>query len=122
MGMMIPNATSFEVAHRRHPSVKRRPAFLDSVFDPLLSTTRAIKKRRVCTRRIMFDDDEEDDDSLSLTPFIPDSLPLLQQQQQQHRRRYELIDDADKFELRLDVPGVKQDDIDIKIDDDKNLI
>merc|ERR1712086_1243485 len=51
---------------------------------------------------------------------VPDRLSLLQQSQDQ--KRYDLIDNADKFELRLDVPGVKQEDIDIKIDDDKNLI
>merc|ERR1712124_118515 len=41
---------------------------------------------------------------------------------QQQQQGYDLIDNADKFELRLDVPGVKKDDICIKIDDDKNLI
>jgi len=121
--MMIPNTTDFEVTRRRHPLVgryhlKRQPVFLESVLDPLFSS-RALKKQRVYTRRI-FDGDEEDNDSFSVKKFVPDRLSLLQQSQD--KKRYELIDNADKFELRLDVPGVKQEDIDIKIDDDKNLI
>merc|ERR1719399_1765502 len=31
--------------------------------------------------------------------------------------RHELVDDDDKFELTVDVPGVKEDDIDIKLED-----
>jgi len=92
--------------------------FLESVLGPLFSS-RALKKQRVYTRR-MFDGDEEDNDSFSMKNIVPDRLSLLQQSQDQ--KRYDLIDNADKFELRLDVPGVKQEDIDIKIDDDKNLI
>merc|ERR1712224_958530 len=112
-------ASSFAVARRRHPLIrsyrsKRQPAFLESVLDPFLPS-RAFKKQRVYTRR-MFDDDEEDDDLFSTTTFSPASFSS-----QQQKQGYDLIDNADKFELRLDVPGVKQDDICIKIDDDKNL-
>ena len=31
--------------------------------------------------------------------------------------RYELVDNAEKFQLTVDVPGIKEDDIDIKLDD-----
>merc|ERR1719443_906989 len=36
-------------------------------------------------------------------------------------QRYELIDNNEKFELKVDVPGVTEDDLDIKIDDDGRL-
>merc|ERR1712159_799379 len=32
-------------------------------------------------------------------------------------QRYELIDNEEKFQLTVDVPGVKEEDIDIKLDD-----
>lgn len=35
-----------------------------------------------------------------------------------HSHRYELIDNRKKFELTIDVPGVKEEDIEINIDDD----
>mmetsp|Transcript_55661 Transcript_55661/g.60269 ORF Transcript_55661/g.60269 Transcript_55661/m.60269 type:complete len:228 (+) Transcript_55661:84-767(+) len=47
------------------------------------------------------------------------------QQQQVNRypsQRYELIDNNEKFELKVDVPGVKEEDIDIKLDDGKLTI
>merc|ERR1711957_807456 len=47
-------------------------------------------------------------------------------QQQRVKRypsqRYELIDNNEKFELKVDVPGVKEEDIDIKLDDGKLTI
>merc|ERR1712224_276593 len=36
-------------------------------------------------------------------------------------QRYELIDNNEKFELKVDVPGVTEDDLDIKIGDDGRL-
>merc|ERR1719464_2278030 len=36
-----------------------------------------------------------------------------------HHQQYELIDNNEKFELTVDVPGVKQENIDIKLDDEK---
>jgi len=36
-------------------------------------------------------------------------------------QRYELIDNNEKFELKVDVPGVTEGDLDIKIDDDGRL-
>mmetsp|Transcript_44267 Transcript_44267/g.44910 ORF Transcript_44267/g.44910 Transcript_44267/m.44910 type:complete len:228 (+) Transcript_44267:179-862(+) len=47
------------------------------------------------------------------------------QQQQVSRypsQPYELIDNTEKFELKVDVPGVKEEDIDIKLDDGKLTI
>merc|ERR1712211_126388 len=44
-------------------------------------------------------------------PSLSSSLPAHQ--------RYELIDNNDKFELKVDVPGVKEEDLDIKLDDGK---
>ena len=47
------------------------------------------------------------------------------QQQQVNRypsQRYELIDNNEKFELKVDVPGLKEKDIDIKLDDGKITI
>merc|ERR1712160_188708 len=47
------------------------------------------------------------------------------QEQQVNRypsQRYELIDNNEKFELKVDVPGVKEEDIDIKLDDGKLII
>merc|ERR1712238_200198 len=47
------------------------------------------------------------------------------QQQQVNRypsQPYELIDNNEKFELKVDVPGVKEEDIDIKLDDGKLTI
>merc|ERR1719218_340536 len=32
-------------------------------------------------------------------------------------RRYELVDNEDKFQLSVDVPGVKMDDIDVSLED-----
>jgi len=43
---------------------------------------------------------------------------LLDQQQIEHpSRQYELIDNEEKFQLTMDVPGVQEKDIDIKLDD-----
>jgi len=43
---------------------------------------------------------------------------LLNQQQIEHpSRQYELIDNEEKFQLTMDVPGVQEKDIDIKLDD-----
>merc|ERR1712211_159383 len=44
-------------------------------------------------------------------PSLSSSLPAHQ--------RYELIDNNEKFELKVDVPGVKEENLDIKIDDGK---
>merc|ERR1712107_564788 len=44
-------------------------------------------------------------------PSLSSSLPAHQ--------RYELIDNNQKFELKVDVPGVKEEDLDIKLDDRK---
>merc|ERR1712107_737587 len=51
----------------------------------------------------------------------------LRQQKQQivryrpSHQRYELIDNNEKFELKVDVPGVKEEDLDIKLDNDRRL-
>merc|ERR1711862_393128 len=54
-----------------------------------------------------------------------DMIDLRHQKQQQVVRypsqRYELIDNNEKFELMVDVPGVKEEDIDIKLDDEGKL-
>merc|ERR1719414_914841 len=56
-----------------------------------------------------------------------DMVDQQQQQQQQQAiyptsrgyptHRYELVDNNEKFELTVDVPGVKEEDIDIKLED-----
>merc|ERR1712232_1385612 len=53
-----------------------------------------------------------------------DMVDLRQQQQviRYPSQRYELIDNNEKFELKVDVPGVKEEDIDIKLDDGKLTI
>mmetsp|Transcript_17688 Transcript_17688/g.19836 ORF Transcript_17688/g.19836 Transcript_17688/m.19836 type:complete len:229 (+) Transcript_17688:74-760(+) len=54
-----------------------------------------------------------------------DMVDRRQQEQQVNRypsQRYELIDNNEKFELKVDVPGVKEEDIDIKLDDGKLTI
>merc|ERR1712232_727544 len=52
-----------------------------------------------------------------------DMVDLPQQQVIRYpSQRYELIDNNEKFELKVDVPGVKEEDIDIKIDDGKLTI
>merc|ERR1712232_516258 len=53
-----------------------------------------------------------------------DMVDLRQQQQviRYPSQRYELIDNNEKFELKVDVPGVKEEDIDIKLDDGKHTI
>merc|ERR1712232_1327274 len=49
-----------------------------------------------------------------------DMVDLPQQQVIRYpSQRYELIDNNEKFELKVDVPGVKEEDIDIKLDDGK---
>merc|ERR1712232_1445085 len=51
-----------------------------------------------------------------------DMVDLYQHQHQVVRypsQPYELIDNNEKFELKVDVPGVKEEDIDIKLDDGK---
>jgi len=40
---------------------------------------------------------------------------------QSSHQRYELIDNNEKFELKVDVPGVKEEDLDIKLDNDRRL-
>merc|ERR1712176_356986 len=50
-----------------------------------------------------------------------------QQQKQQivryrpSHQRYELIDNNEKFELKVDVPGIKEEDLDIKLNSDRRL-
>merc|ERR1712232_1299521 len=48
-----------------------------------------------------------------------DMVDLRQQQQviRYPSQRYELIDNNEKFELKVDVPGVKEEDLNIKLDD-----
>jgi HSP20 family molecular chaperone IbpA len=45
------------------------------------------------------------------------ALQLLGQQNERPSRQYELIDNEDKFQLTMDVPGIQENDIDIKLDD-----
>lgn len=75
-----------------------------------------LKRERMIARR-MFD--------------MVDDLQQQQQQQQQmfirrypssSSQRYELIDNNEKFELKVDIPGVKEADLDIKLDDGKLTI
>merc|ERR1711862_970380 len=62
------------------------------------------KQRRMARRQCVFD-------------------AIVDQQQQQHAghhhptHRHELVDDDEKFELTVDVPGVKEENIDIKLED-----
>merc|ERR1712125_29430 len=52
-----------------------------------------------------------------------DMVDLPQQQVIRYpSQRYELIDNNEKFELKVDVPGFKEEDIDIKLDDGKLTI
>merc|ERR1712183_518394 len=79
---------------------------LPTLYESQASISRMLEKERMIAQR-MFD------------------MVDLREQQQVIRypsQRYELIDSNEKFELKVDVPGVKEEDIDIKLDDGKLTI
>merc|ERR1711862_346765 len=105
--MNFPKRTSLALAAPSYVvnSGKRRNYYavplynhLDSFFndDPIF---RALKKQRVYTQR-MFDDYHH--------PFAL---------QQSRNQQYEVINNREKFQLTVDVPGVKEGDIDVTIKD-----
>merc|ERR1712107_392224 len=83
-----------------------------SPIDPILERERAIAQR-------MFNmvDDLQQQQRMVVRryPSLSSSLPAA-------HKRYELIDNNEKFELKVDVPGVKEEDLDIKIDDGKIMV
>merc|ERR1719502_1543417 len=79
------------------------------------SMNRILERERMIAQR-MFD--------------MVDDMAVDNRRQQQKRQivryrpshqRYELIDNNEKFELKVDVPGVKEEDLDIKLDGDRRL-
>merc|ERR1712107_549440 len=78
-----------------------------SSFDRVLEQERAIAQR-------MFDmmDDMVDPRRQRQIVRYPSS----------YRQRYELIDNNEKFELKVDVPGVKEEDLDIKLDERRLIV
>merc|ERR1712124_99568 len=80
------------------------------------SMNRMLERERIIAQRMfdMVDDMVVDRSSKQQKQQIVRYRPSSHQ-------RYELIDNNEKFELKVDVPGVTEDDLDIKIDDDGRL-
>jgi len=71
------------------------------------SVSRIIEKQRMIAQR-MFDMVDQQQAAATLYSSSPAATAT---------HRYELVDNNEKFELTVDVPGVKEEDIDIKLED-----
>merc|ERR1712188_26109 len=96
-----PIATS---AYNVGPRYSSSPMLLSS-SSPV---SRIIEKQRMIAQR-MFD---MVDQQQAATTFYPSAAAAATA-----THRYELVDNNEKFELTVDVPGVKEEDIDIKLED-----
>merc|ERR1719281_566 len=80
------------------------------MFEPSSSVSRMLEKQRVIAQR-MFDmvDQQQQAAAGQARGYYP-------------TQRYELVDNNEKFELTVDVPGVKEEDIDIKLEEGRLTI
>jgi len=95
-------ASPYSILRLRPSKYSSSPMLLETPSSSS-SVSRMLEQQRAITRRMF------------------DMVGQQQQQQQQAMsyptHRYELTDNNDKFELKVEVPGVKEEDIDVKIDE-----
>jgi len=89
-----------------------RPRYSSSpmqLFEPSSSVSRMLEKQRVIAQRMFDMVDQQQHADYPVGRGFPN-------------QRYELVDNNEKFELTVDVPGVKEEDIDIKLEEGRLTI
>ena len=88
------------------------------------SVDRMLERERMIARRMfgMVDDLQQQQQQTVVRRYPSSSLLSPSSTSSRRYQRYELIDNNDKFELKVDVPGVKMEDLDIKLDNGKLTI
>ena len=113
---VTPSIQAWNMGPTRYVSVPTLQVSSSASVDCMLERERMIARRMF----EMVDDLQQQQTVVRRYP----SSSLLSPSSTSSRRyqRYELIDNNDKFELKVDVPGVKMEDLDIKLDNGKITI